>query len=150
MTRSTTNRRNRAKGQEYERRLCRALESAMPGTRWKRRTQTRGARVDGSDVEGTDAQGRPVLVWIEAHNGTQKLEDKLSQAIRDAPEGWRPIAVAHRPASHYSNDRARMMLSDLLELLGMPGRITEAAEGLPIETEWSRVLMVLGKWWGEK
>jgi hypothetical protein len=119
VSRSTIARRSRAKGQEYERRICGMLESALRGTTWKRRIQTRGARVDGSDVEGLDQHGRPIPLWLECHNGQQKAEVKLTQAVSEAPAGWHPIAIVHRPGTHYENDTAHLLMGDLMELSGI-------------------------------
>ena len=147
MTRSTTGRRSRAKGQEYERRLCALLTEAIPGSTWKRRTQTRGARVDGSDNEGQDRHGNTIPLWVEAHNGQQSAAVKLAQACGEAPAGWHPVAIIHRPGKTYTNDTAHLRLGDLLELAGCPeGWITESEQDLPISTPLGAFLHLVARW----
>jgi len=147
MTRSSTGRRSRAKGQEYERRLCGLMVEAMPGTTWKRRVQFRGGRVDGSDIEGLDSDGAVIPLWVEAHNGKQNPAAKLAQACEDAPAGWHPVAIVHRPGTHYDSDTAHLRLGDLLELAGCPeGWVTEEEADIPISTPLSAFLHLVGRW----
>ncbi len=147
MSASTRGRRSRAKGQEYERKLCGLLMEAMPGSTWKRRTQTRGARVDGSDIEGQDRHGKTIPLWVEAHNGGTKWETKLSQACDEAPDGWYPVAIIHRPRKSYDSDTAHLRLGDLLEIAGCPaGWVTEEEQDLPISTPLGAFLHLVERW----
>ncbi len=150
MTSSQRNRRNRAKGQEYERRMCKTMESALPGTSWKRCIQARGARSDGADIEGTTPLGELLPLWLELHCGTKPAKVKLEQAIRDAQTGWHPIAIVHRPGTNYSSDTAHMRLGDLLELSGIDGDDYLDAESLDtaVSTPVSALLHLLSRWYG--
>jgi hypothetical protein len=148
MTAAQRGRRNRAKGQAYERRIRDQLAEALPGSTWKRRVQFRGGRVDGSDVEGQDAQGNVIPLWVEAHNGNQSPAVKLAQACDDAPIGWYPVAIIHRPRTNYDSDTAHLRLGDLLELAGCPeGWITEAEQDLPVSTPLSAFLHLAERWY---
>ena len=149
MTRSTTGRRSRAKGQAYERHLCAIFAEALPGTTWKRRVQFRGGRVDGSDIEGLDRDGAVIPLFLEAHCGQTKAETKLQQAIDDAPDGWHPIAVIHRPGKTYANDTALMRLGDLLELAGIPGDawLDDETQDLIVTTNINAALHLIAGWY---
>jgi|TARA_Y100000310_G_scaffold15091_1_gene15108 hypothetical protein len=147
MTRSTTGRRSRQKGQEYERRIASMLEDALPGTTWKRRTQTRGARVDGSDIEGLDGDGKPLPLFLELHCGKLPIDSKLDQAIMDAPPGWHPIAIVHRPGTQYRNDRARLTVGDFLELAGLSDCTEDLNYTMRVGVSLDSLLTLLGGWW---
>ena len=126
--RAKLGRRSRAKGQEYERRIARLLTEAMPGTRWQRNVQTRGAARDGvADIVGYDADGEQIPLWIECHNGQTPLEEKLRQGQRDAPDSYLVVAIVHRPGTPYTSDLAAMGLGTLLGLIGR-GRADEGGE----------------------
>ena len=148
MTSSTTGRRNRSKGQTYERRVRDQLAEAMPGTTWTRRIQVRGARVDGSDVEGVDVRGVAVPLWIECHDGRTSPAIKLEQACEDCPRGWHPLAVVHRPATRYAADVVCIRFGDLLDL-GMlpPATLDDDGLNTPVTLPLDQALRLIGRWW---